>query len=268
VHLRDFVSVLVLSSLTHGCSFDRAGTSPDLAFNDAGDDITIDSGVDTEPIAEDTETPLDSGAPDGVADVQPDTAMDSEDVAADAQPGTLMISGNATPTFPVDLTAEGMISWAHWGFVGPDTFTRKVGTTAIVNGITVAPARYDNFPVAFSWSDGDPYGAATGTATGIYRAGTTFTFDFSVAAANEPRTLRFFVATDQTTASVSFTMTDPAVAASAVTLPITGTPPGAGHKPQSLSAVFRSPVPGARLNIRITKTAPSGNLSLFAATLR
>lgn len=260
VRLR-FVCAVAASLAVAGCSFDRAGTADEFSLADsaAADAPVVDSSV-----------VVDSP---GIDTIMPEVGVDSSDVAVDVDaevPVTGSLSVTAAPftAFPVDLTSEGTISWAHWGLLTGETFTRKNGSGAIANAITPVPLRWDKYPAGFTWSDGDPNGVATATATGVYRFGPE-ALEFSTAAGTDSRVLRVYLATDSSAASATFTLSDGSAPAVVVTLPATGTMPGTGHRPQVVSATYRSSSPTARLSVRLVKTSSAGNaVSLFAATLQ
>lgn len=77
------------------------------------------------------------------------------------------------PPASVDLTTEGTLDWAHWGLNAVSDFNQKAGVTNQISNFTEVnnpngPIQFADNPVAFSWNDGSPDGAATDTTTGIF----------------------------------------------------------------------------------------------------
>jgi len=255
------VCALALSHTLIGCSFDRSGTADDLAL---GDSSPIDSvsfpdtfeGVDTfiQDTSVDTILPG-SDATDAVIDSAPEVPIT----------GSLSVTGTPMPTFPIDLTAEGTVAWAHWGLLDADSFTRKSGSGAIVNAITPSPGRYDAFPTGFTWSDGDPSPVVSNTKSGVYRTSGE-PLDFSVAATRPLRELHVYLSTDFATATATFELSDGSATPAAVLLPVAGTSPGAGQRPQLLTVKFNAASDSARLRVRLVKTSGTST-ALFAVTL-
>jgi hypothetical protein len=86
------------------------------------------------------------------------TAEDSVDVTIDAAGH---IIGSAAPApYHVDLTQEGTLDWASFGYYTANSFISKMsGTNELSNYTqigTVTPLQSAGNPAAFSWTDGDP----------------------------------------------------------------------------------------------------------------
>jgi hypothetical protein len=102
----------------------------------------------------------------------------------------------AAPPGSVDLTAEGTADWTHWGLSDSNSFDRKRVSAKISDFTLVGthPAvRYTNNAVRYSWNDGTPTAAATGTDTGVYVTGFENAFELAVAADTTPRRLKVYV---------------------------------------------------------------------------
>jgi hypothetical protein len=103
----------------------------------------------------------------------------------------------AKPVSPVQLTQEGTLDWAHWGLAAVTDFNHKSGVTpqisnyALVGGI--APRRFANGLVGFTWTDGTPAPTATATPTGVLVSGQNNGFQITVPADTNLRTLRVYV---------------------------------------------------------------------------
>jgi hypothetical protein len=109
--------------------------------------------------------------------------------------GTL--SGSiGTPPPSVDLTAEGTSDWVHWGLRPPPELDRKANVTPLINQFAIigGPAvQYSNEHTPYySWSDGAPTLSEFATATGIYVAGFTNGFEFTVPADTTMRQLKVY----------------------------------------------------------------------------
>jgi len=259
VRLAAVLPFLFVSSVA-GCRLESSGTATDLTLDDADDRDTLSIDTAIEPdtafdsVAQETELP-DADA-DAVSDVAPDVPV----------VGSLALATLATPTFPLDLSKEGTRSWAHWGFLAADSFTRKAGTDEVARGTAASTARYDSFPITFNWNDGDPTAISAGTKTGIYRNSIgTITFDARATA--DERTLRVYLATQSMTGSLEASFADSSVTPVKVALPVPGTLPAATHQPQVVILTYRASSP-TRLLVKIEQASGSGALSLFAVTVR
>ncbi|MEP6662844.1 MAG: Ig-like domain-containing protein, partial [Verrucomicrobiota bacterium] len=117
------------------------------------------------------------------------------DIFVHASGGTL--SGSvAFPPAGVDLTAEGILDWDHWGFTAPTTVNRKAGVPLRINMNTIGTnvlQRYADNYTGYDWNDGTPTVNASGTKTGIFLPGITNGFQLSVPADTAPKTLKVYV---------------------------------------------------------------------------
>jgi hypothetical protein len=86
------------------------------------------------------------------------TAEDTVDVTINAAGH---IIGSAAPApYHTDLTQEGTLDWASFGYYTANSFISKMGGTNELSNYTqigsVTPVQSAGSPVAFSWTDGDP----------------------------------------------------------------------------------------------------------------
>jgi hypothetical protein len=119
-----------------------------------------------------------------------------ESPAAPVTPGpTPELSVMQTPiTDTVDLTAEGVIDWVHWG---SSTFNRHTGGDAIAD-YTTSPQWTREFAsstsVVFAWSDGTPKLQESGTSSYSYlNDADNLSATIAVRASRKPRVARFYV---------------------------------------------------------------------------
>jgi hypothetical protein len=97
----------------------------------------------------------------------------------------------------VDLTAEGLADWAHWGLVTNTSFNRKALVQPKISNFTpIGDAlinRYENNYTAFTWSDGLPTPDVSGVTSGVFITGTGNGFELAAPAGVTPRQLRVYV---------------------------------------------------------------------------
>lgn len=97
----------------------------------------------------------------------------------------------------VDLTTEGRLDWAHWGFGTETSFDHKAGVNSLISDYSIVgygPAYpYSDNPTGFSWSDGTPTAAAVSTPTGVYVVGLSNGFRLHCPADQSPKTLKVYV---------------------------------------------------------------------------
>ena len=117
--------------------------------------------------------------------------------------GTLMGSVDSTPP-SVDLTAEGITDWAHWGLSSPSSFDHKaavaqrIPNVVLLNASTPDLNNYTNYTgnvITYSWSDGTPTSGAD-SPTGIFLYTTNNSpagFQLTVPATNYQRRLKLYV---------------------------------------------------------------------------
>ena len=188
--------------------------------------------------------------------------------------GSLSATIAPTAGTSVNLTTEGVLDWSHWGINNLVQDHKAVGgnPVGLISDQTLVGASYsgafgDN-QVAFTWTDGTPTATATGSTTGIYEGGGSFTF--TVPADTTARLLKVYVG--GVTAGTTFTAslsdgsapdyTDSSLnSASAFA-------PDANHFYGVYSIVYKAASAGKTLTITYTQVAGSGNITLGAATLQ
>jgi hypothetical protein len=122
------------------------------------------------------------------------TVIDAKSILdTPAVTSSLAITVTTLGSTDLDVTAEGTIDWAHWGYLTATGFDRKAGGHAISN---VTPSPSLNFtlaPFTATWSDGAaPHNNVSMTSSGVgIHEGSTLTF--TVAADTTVRTLRLYV---------------------------------------------------------------------------
>ncbi|MGH9644166.1 MAG: hypothetical protein ACRD3Q_17310 [Terriglobales bacterium] len=116
--------------------------------------------------------------------------------AAGSSPPT--VNGSSfVPIGTQNLTSLGTSDWIHWGLnsTSPD---RKTGGSHQISDFTVIGTGSDvithsDYPLGFSWSDGNPTSSATATPTGVYIRGQNLGFSFTVPADTTRRLLILYV---------------------------------------------------------------------------
>jgi hypothetical protein len=99
----------------------------------------------------------------------------------------------------VNLSAEGGLDWVHWGLTDANSYDHKNIPTPMISDVTPVPGSpkvQGNAGVqTFSWTDGAPSGATTGSATlnSVASFGFSHGFTFTVPADTTPRVLRVYV---------------------------------------------------------------------------
>lgn len=110
--------------------------------------------------------------------------------------GTLS-AGVALPPSSVDLTSEGTADWIHWGHTNANCVNRKAGIVGQISSFTkigsALVSGYSDNVTGYSWSDGTPTLAVSGTHHGVFSTGVTNGFALTVPADTPPRTLKVYV---------------------------------------------------------------------------
>jgi hypothetical protein len=169
------------------------------------------------------------------------------------------------PPSPVDLTAEGVMDWRHWGLGGAVDYKASAGTfisdvTPVGTGTVTTKFRN---PMSFSWTDGTPTATDTGDADGMGVLGAGNGFTFTVPAGAAARTLSVYIAGDNDTGLFTASLSDGCVADYVQT----HSNGRSGYQfVQRLT--FRSAVPGTTVRVRWTMVSGSETIGLFAATLK
>jgi hypothetical protein len=188
----------------------------------------------------------------------PLSAQDSGYVAAVVAGGSL--TGTASITSTINLTAVGTIDWVHWLPLNRKQSGGLISDYSAVGTNTVNA--YSNDPRSFTWSNGTP------TASGNDSAGATTTglnagFTFSVPAGTTPRTLIIYVGGVNSTGKLTAHLSD-ASAADYVDTSVSGS----GRYDGVYKLTFKAASDGRRLQVTWTQAAGSGSLALQAAALQ
>lgn len=111
--------------------------------------------------------------------------------------GGSLVGVTAPPDGQVNLTTEGTLDWTHWGLVSSNSFDRKAGVPERISTFSRigshSAQQYSNNYTAFSWSDGEPTAAVTGTPTGIFMTGLQNGFKLTIPADTLPKRLKVYV---------------------------------------------------------------------------
>jgi len=125
--------------------------------------------------------------------------------------GGLMIGSIAPPPTAVNLTNEGDLDWAQWGLNTLTSFNRKASTPQQISDCSligsVSPLRYSDNAVSFSWSDGTPTTAGSGS-TGLFVSEFGNGFGLTVPADTNEKVLRLYVSAWRTTGRLEATLSD------------------------------------------------------------
>ena len=198
-----------------------------------------------------------------------------------------VLTGSVTPDtgFNVNLTAEGVTDWSHWGLGGVKQDHKAVGGTAVglisdetQTNATGNGAYTDNF-LGFTWSDGTPTASASNSTTGLYEANGEFTF--TVPAGTASQTLKVYVGGVTAGAALSAHLSDGSApdymdGDPSFANPITGTlssaasggfAPDANHFDGVYTITFKAASAGQTLTITYGQTSGGGNVTLQAASL-
>jgi hypothetical protein len=206
-----------------------------------------------------------------------DGASDSDEVTVVVE-NTALLSGSVSVSAAgsVDLTNAGLIDWAHWGRDSNSDFNQKAGVTNQISDATKVnnpggPFRFDDAPVAFSWTDGTPDPTATNTTTGVYfsmpNAGADLGkgYSLTIDADSSPKTLTLHAGGLQAEGVVVATLSDGSAGPFVATI---GNENGTFTNVVTLTFMALSDT--ATLNIEYTLSNDFGtasNLTLLAAEL-
>ena len=115
------------------------------------------------------------------------------------------------PTAAVDLTAEGALDWAHWGFNGDRRMNHKAtggGKISALTAINGGAYGNDSAGVNYSWSDGDPDATCAGSSVGVRIINTGGGVSFTVPADTTVRTVKVYITGHNSTALVRGHLSD------------------------------------------------------------
>jgi len=100
------------------------------------------------------------------------------------------------PAGTANLTAEGPLDWVHWGLYSENSLDHRAGSAPSITAQIIGTGplhQYTDNHVVFSWSNGTPSSAATGTATGVFIEGVGNGFHVSVPAGPTVHTLNLYL---------------------------------------------------------------------------
>lgn len=196
----------------------------------------------------------------------------SDDVIVTVNPGTKgLLSGSlATAPATVNLTAEGVLDWAHWGLTAATSFDHKAGvTSAISNYSTTGSAavqRQMQSPTSYSWTGGAPTASATSTPTGVYLMGANNGFQLALPADTTKRTLKLYVGLWAAQGKLEASLSDGSATAFSNTALINQTATSNGV----YTLDYQAGAAGQMLTVKWTTQAifnTYGNITLQAATV-
>lgn len=250
-----------------GCllfAFALAGCDFRIAAIAVGDGGTIDGPI----VPGDGGGAPGGGAPDGGA---PDGAAPGDLGGG----GPFLAVTPATPPPAVDLSLEGTLDWAHWGFATAGDFDHKAtGNGQISNFASVginAPTAYGDNRVAYRWNDGLPGSGrhpktdGNGSSTGVYVL--TGGFKIVAPAGPGPHRLRVYVGAYNAQGQLDVTLSDGSAPAyhDASFVSSGGNPVNAQYV-----ITYAAATPGQQLVVQWTIANPgvAGNITLQAASLQ
>jgi hypothetical protein len=188
-----------------------------------------------------------------------------------AATSTLVASSTNADGLLVDLTAEGILDWAHWGYGGPDGFDQKDFVSNPMPGVTNQISNYTLIGegtvlgygggVGYDWTDGTPPNVAVNTGTGIYIPAAGNGFEVDVPATATERVFNIYCGLYFATMHFEATMSDNS-APIFVDESFTGT----SSTVRRYSIRYSSPSPGQYLKVRYWD-AVGANVTLVAASL-
>jgi hypothetical protein len=124
---------------------------------------------------------------------------------APAVTSSLAVTVTTLGSANLDITAEGTIDWAHWGYLGATGFDRKSGGDAISDVSPSPTLSFTGAPFTATWTDGAPHASVSMTSSGAgIHEGSTLTF--TVAADTTVRTLRLYVGAQDAAARLDVTL--------------------------------------------------------------
>jgi hypothetical protein len=157
-----------------------------------------------------------NGAPPG-ADLSIESPVDGASGATDMGGPFLSVSA-AVPMLPVNLTTEGNVDWAHWGFALASDFDHKATGNGQISNYTLLGSsqgvfQFSDSSIAYEWTDGlggtGQHATSSGaTQTGIYVAGKGGGLSMTLPASATARHARIYVGGDQATGEMVLRLSD------------------------------------------------------------
>ena len=176
-----------------------------------------------------------------------------------------LAGSSAAPPGAAQLTAEGTLDWAHWGWQNATDFNHKNVTQQISNFTALGgggATRYGNNGTGFTWTDGTPVASVSNTTTGVFISGRDRGFRITAPADTTVRTLRVYTGVWMVQGRVLVQLSD-------------GSAPDYidtslnGIVSKVFTFTYKAASSGQTLMVTITQTSDEiiGNLNLQAATL-
>jgi hypothetical protein len=127
---------------------------------------------------------------------------------APAVAGSIAVTSTTLGGMDLDLSVEGTLDWAHWGYVGTNSFDHKANGGTAISDLAATPAvNFSGAPFTATWSGGTPHMAVAMTSTGVgVHEGSTMTF--TVAASTTTRVLKLYVGAQGATARLDVSLSD------------------------------------------------------------
>ena len=191
------------------------------------------------------------------------------EVRAEAAGGGLTASVASIGAISVDLTAEGVSDWAQWALTTATSFNHKAGVSSQISNINATGLRWGgngNLP-DFSWTDGTPTASAANFSGGAMFTSLGGSYEFTVTADTNPRTLTVYVAGFRSGSRIEATLSDGSAAPYSIDVQNLN-----GSYRRAVTIDYSAASSGQTLTFRHTFTTPSslgsGNIVLQAATLQ
>jgi hypothetical protein len=179
-----------------------------------------------------------------------------------------LAGSTALPPSRVNLTTEGTADWAHWGLGSAVGFDHKANVTSQIPTFTQingGPLGQSSLPAVFSWSDGTPDTASSGSSTAVSVSGNGRGFALILPADPSARTLHLYVAVSSGQANLTASLSD----GSAAPYSDSSMASFFGNRIQEYTLTYSAASPGQSLRLAFTllNNYGAGTISLAAATL-
>jgi uncharacterized repeat protein (TIGR01451 family) len=186
--------------------------------------------------------------------------------------GSASATVTSSPPASVDLTAQGVVDWAHWGFNGPANFDHKSNIAQQISNFTqigtAIPGWFIGSPTTFNWTNGTPTVNAS-TQGGLVDGSTGNGYEITVPADSTLKTLKLYVGSWYGQARLEATLSDGS-AATYVDTSLNSCGGGAVYGVYTIN--FKADSGGQTLKVKYTLlsdcSAPNGKVALQSATLQ
>jgi hypothetical protein len=189
-----------------------------------------------------------------------------------APTSTLSASGEVLPApappaftpLDIDLTAEGVIDWGHWGYFNPTDYDYKNGTIGNFTQIGAdAPVPFTS-NVSFSWTDATSANNPVVATTSGVGLPVDNGFELNIPAATTNRLVQIYVGVNNAYLNVTASLSDS-------TSPLFTDNPTITLGTLRYSIAFSAATTGKTLKVRLTEIARTGGdgaISLLSAALQ